>query len=333
MARKRGSELKHQRNQSNAATKLQAAQRRRNAKKEVRELKTHRAEERRIKEEMEYEQRLASTRLQALYRGNQSRVKNMDYIENLKKEKVRKEALIMARAVVRMQCGWRKNRARKVFKRRQKEFTELEKIRLEDEELERNLEDLHREQELLLYVMRLQNVWRVRKAKKKFDLAKIAKMKVGEVKKEERKKRAIVMIQSWARGLKWREWMRVNLSTLLEEAEYRAYCVECMAVYATRRCSTCMDKYCNSCWDIIHRAGRKRQHGWDDVEPPRTVSSAYGQQESYEPGSSLDLGTNSMLSSQQGSVPGEWVEYFDDSVGSSYWYNTRTNEASWVKPF
>lgn len=307
--------------QDRSATKLQSAQRRRQAKKEV---------EKRMKEKMEneekesmerHEKNVSATRLQAVFRGNKSRVDNEDYMEELKAKKAKKEALIMAMAVTRMQCGWRRNRARRVFKKRQKMAGEEKKLKEEDEELERNLEMLHKEQEMLLYVMRVQNCWRVKKARQKFDIARIAHQQVGTIKREKLRERSILKLQSWFRGVQLRYWWKKNLFKLKEELEYRSWCVECMATYASRRCTTCLDRYCDNCWGLIHKNGRKRQHAWDKIEfKPDAVEEQSSLGGSWDEGGSA--GANS-----------EWAEYWDESAGAKYWYNVNTGEAKWVKPF
>jgi hypothetical protein len=163
---------KEQMLEGKSATKLQAMQRSKNARKRVDRMRYEKSEAEEKERAENHEKDMSATRLQAVFRGNKSRVDNQDYVEDLKKQKARKDALILAMAVTRMQCGWRKNRARKVFKKRKKAAEEEMKQREEDEELERNLEELHREQEMLLYVLRVQNSWRVKKAREKFDIAR-----------------------------------------------------------------------------------------------------------------------------------------------------------------
>jgi len=271
--------------------------------------------------EQEHEENLGATRLQALFRGNRGREQNKERTKLLRAEKRKEEKEGLGRAATHVQCGWRKNRARRVFRAKKKVWNENEKLRLEDEELERNLESLHQEQEMLLYVMRLQNAYRVRKAKKAFSIVRIANMKMGETAKEKRKDTATLKLQSWARGMKGRAWLLANMARMREELEYRSWCVECMEQMATRRCTTCLDRYCENCWGVIHRAGRKRQHAWDVVETAEVEAG-------FEAGSSLGL----KKGGKKGNAS-EWVEYFDDSAGSSYWYHVNTGEASWVKPF
>lgn len=171
--------------------------------------------------------------------------------------------------------------------------------------------------------MRLQNAFRVRKAKQKFDFMRVANLKMGETRRQDRKDAAILKLQCWARGLKWRAWFRKNLPRLTQEVQDRSWCVECMQQFATRRCTTCLDRYCESCWPIIHRAGRKRQHAWDLITPPQS------EYQEFQDGTSLGFGLGA---GGAGAVPAEWVEYFDENAGSKYWYNVNTGEASWVKP-
>ncbi|GMH88205.1 hypothetical protein TrST_g10293 [Triparma strigata] len=330
-ARKRVGMMKEEKESNLAATRLQSVQRRRIAKGEVQKRKFEVAEKRRIEEEENREKNICATRLQALYRGNNCRENSVDLLDELKRVKEHKDSLILFKAVVRLQCGWRKNRAKKHFKKRQK-LAEIErKQREEDEELERNLEVLHKEQEMLLYVLRLQNCYRNRKARKIFDIARIAHLKMGEVNREKRRQRAVLTLQSWARGMKSRTWFKLNVHNLRQELEYRSWCVECVSVIATRRCTTCLDRYCNDCWNVIHRKGRKRQHGYDIIEYKPHVDEKKVDMfatNGFNEGSSLG-GTGSSMVSSGGQ---EWIEYWDESAGAKYWYNKTTGEASWIRP-
>ena len=183
----------------------------------------------------------------------------------------------------------------------------------EDEELERSLDALHKEQEMLLYVLRVQNAYRTKKAREKFNFAQIARMQLSKVRNEEQREKSCIRIQAFVRGQKERLWMLQNYEILKRELEYRSYCVECMAEYATRRCTTCLDRYCVNCWNYIHSKGRKRQHAWDVIAMPEVVV-----EEPKEGG---------------GGGGEEWVEHWDDSANASYYYNQVTGEASWVKPY
>lgn len=292
-------------------------------------------EKQRAEEVDKRERKVAASRLQALYRGNACRENSVGLMEELVKHKAHKEALIMFKAVVRLQCGWRKNRAKKHFKKRLKVAEVEKKQKEEDEELEKSLEALHKEQEMLLYVMRLQNCYRVRKARQKFDIARIAHMKMGEVNREKRRQRAILSIQSWFRGIKSRKWFKLNEYSLRQELEYRSWCVECVSVIATRRCTTCLDRYCTDCWNVIHKKGRKRQHAYDLIEHKqhapvggRDMFATNG----FNEGSSLGGRSGGGAGSSVVSGGVEWIEYWDEAAGSKYWYNKATGEASWIKP-
>ena len=163
---------KEQMVEGKSATKLQAMQRSKQARKRVDGMRREKMEAEEKDQAEKLEKNVSATRLQAVFRGNKSRVDKKDYIRDLKRQKAKKDALVLAFAATKMQCGWRKNRARKVFKKRMKVAEEEKRQRAEDEELEKNLEALHQEQEMLLYVLRVQNCWRVKKARQKFDIAR-----------------------------------------------------------------------------------------------------------------------------------------------------------------
>ena len=327
--------MKEKKVQAESATKLQAAVRGRRAKKDVGKKRIEKLESERQEMALNRERNECATRLQALHRGNVCRADKEGYVDGLKVEKEKRDALRLAMAVVKMQCGWRKNRARKKFRKRQKIAEEEKKQAEEELEIERNLEMLHKEQELLLYVLRLQNCYRNKKARQKFDFARIAKMELGKVRKENQRKKSILKVQSWARGISVREWWKKNVGRLREELEYRSWCVECMSKLATRRCTTCLDRYCSDCWDIIHRNGRKRQHAWDVIDLRKVAGDGFFATNGFKDGESFGFFKNNDLKDGNGSAAGqqqEWTEFYDESAGANYWYNEKTGEARWTKP-
>ena len=326
--RARVGRIKIERQENDGACKVQSIFRGKLAKKKVATKREEKRIENAIKQKALDEQNFAATRLQAVHRGNSNRKSMAGKIEDLRKKKEQHEAMVVFRCAVRLQCGWRKNRAKKYFKKKKKMHQEELKQRKEDEELERNLDALHREQEMLLYVLRVQNCYRNKKAREKFSMAQIARMQMSKVRNEELREVSCIRIQAYFRGQKGRRWMVNNWETLKRELEYRSYCVECMNNFATRRCTTCLDRYCDQCWGYIHAKGRKRQHAWDVIEykPPPVV------EETQEWGAEAGDGGHGGHGGH-GNVNGEWAEHWDDSANASYYYNSVTGEASWVRPW
>lgn len=65
------------------------------------------------------------------------------------------------------------------------------------------------------------------------------------------------------RAIKARRFYNANYALLYRERERRKCCTECQSEYATRKCDTCTDKFCEGCWARIHstvRALELREH-------------------------------------------------------------------------
>lgn len=58
------------------------------------------------------------------------------------------------------------------------------------------------------------------------------------------------------RAIKARRFYNANYALLYRERERRNCCTECQAEYATRKCDTCLDKFCEGCWARIHSTVR-----------------------------------------------------------------------------
>lgn len=54
------------------------------------------------------------------------------------------------------------------------------------------------------------------------------------------------------RAIKARRFYNANYALLYRERERRLCCTECQGEYATRKCDTCLDKFCDGCWARIH---------------------------------------------------------------------------------
>ena len=128
--------------------------------------------------------------------------------------------------------------------------------------------------------------------------------------------RRAIKIQSLYRGYRGRRKFREIEPQLKKALKARAFCVECEVNVATKRCRECKDQYCDKCFDILHRKGKRKNHGWD-------LTRKDGNPNQSNPG-----GVNSGLDN-----PNLWEEYWDDNAQAKYWYHTLTGEATWICPY
>ena len=75
------------------------------------------------------------------------------------------------------------------------------------------------------------------------------------------------------------------------------WCAECNLVAATRKCDQCMDYFCDSCFEVLHKRGRRKAHTYT---PANEVST--------------------------------WKMMYDVKSQKNYYYNSFTSESSWEKP-
>ena len=66
-------------------------------------------------------------------------------------------------------------------------------------------------------------------------------------------------IQALIRGVISREKFKKNVVQLKKELKGRNFCVECESQVATKRCRQCKDRFCDSCYSILHRTGNSIQ--------------------------------------------------------------------------
>ena len=74
---------------------------------------------------------------------------------------------------------------------------------------------------------------------------------------------------------------------------------------------TYLNVYCH------YFVGARKMHGWDLVNTSKD----------------RDISKYSSTSNKTVSAAAKaWEEYWDESAQAVYWYNTTTNEATWIKP-
>ena len=77
----------------------------------------------------------------------------------------------------------------------------------------------------------------------------------AELKEEQMRFIGATKMQALVRGLKAREKFEANVVQLRKERQSRNFCVECESQVATKRCRQCKDRFCDSCYEILHRTG------------------------------------------------------------------------------
>jgi hypothetical protein len=133
------------------------------------------------------------------------------------------------------------------------------------------------------------------------------------VEKDKQKKFLMAQrVQALIRGVMGRIHHRQNLHYLKRELQVRKYCVECESKVATKRCVQCKDRYCDECYERIHKKGYRRGHNWEVL----VKVVARGQTPGTRPATSLI-----------------WEEHYDEAAKAKYWFNKTTGEATWVSPF
>ncbi|CAM9341096.1 unnamed protein product, partial [Choristocarpus tenellus] len=196
---------------------------------------------------------------QALVRGRQTR----DIWRKFYKNKRLVEREQMRTGAQRIQMAWRCSLARDELRRRRVNLEELAKT----DDLERYLQGLLgpalEEERQRAYVVRLQCWWRGILSVQRYRSLREERWEAPVVHIQKDQESAALVIQaSWKR---WRGYRAVcfyvaNYSNMYYAREKKKYCAECEGQYATRQCSTCLDKFCQQCWDRIHLKVRKAFH-------------------------------------------------------------------------
>jgi hypothetical protein len=222
-----------------------------------RERKRLEAERKQLEEE-------SALKIQTAIRGFLVRAYIRRQIHHLKAQRIQRIADKRNRMALKLQLMFRVKQARDHVKRRIKEI-EAEKQRLAKmSEVERLVDQAHRNQKLELMVCRIQRAFRVVQARKELQ----KRMYETQLKEKQEKRRiereAAVRLQRHWRGTAARRWFQtVGKQRMCMEMERRRFCHECEENMATRRCLGCNgDRYCDACFSRFHRKGRKKEHEW-----------------------------------------------------------------------
>jgi hypothetical protein len=156
------------------------------------------------------EKDIAVMRIQALQRGIAARSALRDRILDDAKAAERQAKMVQYNATVTIQCCVRKKlsrrrfRERKVIKRKEDEEKKIQ------EELENELAELHRKQEQMLLVIRIQCCARKRLARAKVKRTREAREAEAEERAMQVRHKAASAIQSYVKGQNTRKWFLEN---------------------------------------------------------------------------------------------------------------------------
>lgn len=206
---------------------------------------------------------------------------------------------------------------------------EAEKERIEYELIESSLDGMHDEWLVELAAIRLETGARGMLARKAF-MERIEKAKEqSEWKEKQRSHVAAAVVQALVRGNKEREIYKQTLPALKKAKMARAMCVECASQMATKNCKQCKDKFCVDCFALIHKAGNRKTHSWENVRQDVRMQTSMAQ----------TYGNNDVnLSRKADKTPAkskkaDWEEFYDDAAKAKYWFNKNSGEASWICPY
>ncbi len=161
------------------------------------------------------------------------------------------------------------------------------------------------------------------------------------------------------------QWDPVNYAATEDPAAattYEAqYCIDCNVNTATKKCEQCEDPFCDSCYDIAHKKGKKAQHKWTPLGQTGPICIECEEQSAerecdqcgdkycakcythlhrkgkkathtWRPVGANAYGAGAAdaywndAASNASSVSDEWIQYFDEASKRPYYYNVNTQE-------
>lgn len=167
------------------------------------------------------------------------------------------------------------------------------------------------------------------------DATRLALERKLHLKEQDRLKKykAASKIQARIRGIISRKLFKKSIPNLKKQQQVRRFCIECEVKVATKRCIQCKDRYCDICYNTLHRKGNRRAHTFD------LIGNILGLKDLEEPKKEtgkLIGGVQAALERAKATTTkldmSHWQEFFDAQAKAKYWYNTITGEATWVNP-
>ena len=255
----------------------------------------------------------AAVKIQAIARGMTGRGKVRNNYKRLVRNRDKTVKRRRERAAMKIQSIVRRRQAMKIVRLRQAEFAEKERKRKQLEELDNKLDDLHETHLNDLLALRVQQGVRGSQARKHRQMQEEKIIRERKNAEEEKRRKAVAILQGLARGIKGRRKFQEMLPDLRKQLRARSFCVECELAPATRKCRVCREQFCDVCFQNLHKKGTRKGHGFDYLRK--------GDDELEE---TDNLGENNPLM---------WEEQWDESAQARYWYHSLTGEATWINPF
>ncbi len=261
------------------------------------------------------------SKIQALIRGVLKRIWFRKVYKKLVKDRDTRIKNKRLKAVILIQSAIRRKLAHKIVAKRRLFLLEEYKKQLMLEALDGRLDDMHGDWMNELLAIRIETAGRGLLAKKTVDKQKIIVQQNQAEKSKENLMKSAAKIQALMRGVLGRKKHKKRLPALRKERQLRSLCVDCESRAATLKCIQCKDRFCKTCYDNLHRTGYRKTHSWDVFIPP---SSKYS------------LEAAKVVEEKQAVVndpKNDWEEFFDKQAKAKYWFNKKTQEAVWVKPY
>ena len=281
------------------------------------------------------------TYAQALVRKFLTRCKFLRGYKRLLRDRDSRRKKKRVRACIAIQGFARIIKAQKIVYKRKLVIAEEKRMKGEEEELDRRIEGIHSDWEQDLLATRISTQVRGNMGKAQAG-KKIEENKFEKEKREKQERaKAATRIQALSRGVRRRDSLIPQLPGLRAEKQKRNFCVECEANVAVKRCRTCNDRYCDACYIIIHRKGKRKNHSWEPIhQDSRSVGHSH-------PDTSIDKKSKRREAKGQSpkkqeqrqtiakpskSTKSEWVKYYDEAARAHYWFSEVSGEARWTDP-
>jgi len=282
----------------------------------------------------------SAIRMQALVRRFLTRCKFLRGYKRLVRERENRRKKRRIRACTLIQGFARIIKAQKVVAKRKALVAEEMRLAREMDQLDDRLDGMHGDWMNDLLAIRAQSGVRGMLGKAAFS-KKATDTKAEAAKNEANRKHwAATRIQAMARGVQSRIKLKKMLPVLRRERQARSFCVECEANVAVKRCRQCKDRYCDACYQKIHRRGMRRGHSWEPITtdtriptmgPDGSLPAERGNKKKKK-GSQEVTVAPSVPAVKAPASKKDWEKFYDNAAKANYWFNQKTGEASWVDP-
>ena len=267
------------------------------------------------------------TMLQALVRRFLTRCKFIRGYKRLVRERDARRKKRRIKACIKIQGFARIIRANNAVVRRKAQIEEEERKKAELEELDNKIDGIHSDHMTDLMATRIETKARGLLGKKDFSKKEEEVKKQKEMDEAAAKAKSAIQIQALIRGCQGRVKFREKAPALRAERKKRSFCVECEANVATKKCRQCKDRYCDTCFLIIHKKGTRKKHNWEHVSGD-SVMHAHAEDD----GVKAETAKGSTRDRKPLVNKKDWERFYDDTAKAYYWFNAASGEARWLDP-